>query len=86
MTVLVYLLALPLASELTASLLGLRDGGRTPWRLVRVLLVALVLLSLIRWLGDMATYAIGAALATIVSMQIIGYLVWRFFVIGIRQP
>ncbi len=86
MTGLLYLLALPLTSEFIASLLGVRDGGRTPWRLVRILLIALVMLSLILWLGDVATWAIGAALATIVFMQIIGYLVWRFVVIGIRKP
>ncbi len=86
MTVLLYLLTLPLASDLLASLLGLRDGGQTPWRLVRVLLIALILLSLILWLEDPATFAIGAALMTIVIMQLIGYFAWRWLFIGIRKP
>ena len=85
MTVLLYLLTLPLASDLLASLLGLRDGGQTPWRLVRVLLIALILLSLILWLEDPAKYAIGAALMTIVIMQLIGYFTWRWLFIGIRK-
>lgn len=89
MTVLLYVLTLPLASDLIASLLGLRDGGgdggHTPWRLVRVLLDALILLSLILWLGDPATYAIGAALMTIVIMELIGYFAWRWLFIGIRK-
>lgn len=85
MTVLLYLLTLPVASDLIASLLGLRDGGQTPWRLVRVLLDALILLSLILWLGDPATYAIGAALMTIVIMQLIGYFAWRWLFIGTRK-
>ena len=85
MTVLLYLLTLPLASELIASLLGLRDGGQTPWRLVRVLLVAWILLSLMLWLHDQATYAIGAALMTIVIMQLMGYFAWRWLFIGIRK-
>ncbi len=97
MTVLLYVLTLPLASDLIASLLGLRDGGgdggadrggnggHTPWRLVRVLLDALILLSLILWLGDPATYAISAALMTIVIMELIGYFAWRWLFIGIRK-
>lgn len=101
MTVLLYVLTLPLASDLIATLLGLRDGGgggggygggngggnggHTPWRLVRVLLDALILLSLILWLGDPATYAIGAALMTIVIMELIGYFAWRWLFIGIRK-
>lgn len=102
MTVLLYVLTLPLASDLIASLLGLRDGrgdggggdgggngqgngGHTPWRLVRVLLDALILLSLILWLGDPATYATSAALMTIVIMELIGYVAWRWLFIGIRK-
>jgi hypothetical protein len=84
-TVLLYVLTLPLASDLIASLLGLRDGGHTPWRLVRVLLDALILLSLILWLGEPATYAIGAGLMTIVIMELAGYFAWRWFFIGIRK-
>ncbi len=85
MTVLLYLLTLPLASDLIASLLGLRDGGQTPWRLIRVLLVALILLSLMLWLHDKATYAIGAAFMTIVIMELMGYFAWRWLFIGIRK-
>lgn len=85
MTLLLYLLTLPLASDLIASVLGLRDGGQTPWRLVRVLIDALILLSLILWLEDLATYAIGAALMTIVLMEVIGYFAWRWLFIGIRK-
>jgi len=92
-TLLLYVLTLPLASDFIASLLGLRDGGRdggrdrghTAWRLVRALLVALILLSLILWLGDPATYAISAALMTIVIMELIGYFAWRWLFIGIRK-
>lgn len=85
MTVLLYVLTLPLASDLIASLLGLRDGGHTSWLMVRVLLDALILLSLILWLGDPATYAISAALMTIVIMELIGYFAWRWLFIGIRK-
>lgn len=85
MTVLLYLLALPLASDLIASLLGLRDGGLIAWKLVRILLVTLLLLSLILWLDDPATHAIGAAFGTILCMQLIGYFAWRSLAIGTRR-
>ena len=85
LTAMLCVLTLPLASDLIASLLGLRDGGQTPWRLVRVLIDALMLLSLILWLEDLATYAIGAALMTIVFMEFIGYFAWRWLFIGIRK-
>jgi hypothetical protein len=88
-TILLYVLMMPLASDFIASLLGLRDGGsdggHIPWRLVRVLMDALILLTLILWLGDPATYAIGAALMTVVIMELIGFFAWRWLFIGIRK-
>lgn len=85
MTALLYVLALPIASGTLAALLGLRDGGSLTWRLVRVLIYTLVILSTMLWFGKPAQHAFAGAFVTLLVFQSAGFFAYRRFGIGVRD-